>query len=151
MLATDSCRRDFALDTIGRLHASASDAFRSELTPDERQMADNLAKHFADADPQAQLDTLTRLNDSMTEDDVRAIEFHYDITEWMCALESWFNFRLTNDPSHIASIAINMVNSIDQTLDDDPDGYSINNMLGDPKMVAEYERQQRLLVPPQSP
>jgi hypothetical protein len=82
----------------------------------------------------------------MTAEDVRAIRFHPDITEWMCAVANWVAYLTSGDPSAVARLAINMVNSIDYAIGGDTDEYSTRNMLGSPMMQAEYERQERLLV-----
>jgi hypothetical protein len=143
--ASDSSRRIFALDTLARLHASAADALVAELTPEEYHLAAYLNRNAAHDDPRALTEKLITLDAMMTADPVRAIEFHPDITEWMCALDHWIAYLTSGDSSAIARLAINMVNSIDYAIGGDTEEYSGENMLGAPAMRDEYERQRRLL------
>jgi hypothetical protein len=83
----------------------------------------------------------------MVADDVRAIEFHPALTELLCAVDSFIQYRRDGEPSHVADIARNAVNNVDYHIGGDSGDYSIENMLGSPLMVAEFERMQRLLVP----
>ena len=145
--ATEPARRSFAIDTITRLFAGATGPLSEQLTPEEHNLAQRLADGFADGDPQSLKDTLDRLNDSMTLDEVRAIEFHPAITEWMCAIDNWIGYRQSGNPRAIAGVAINMVNAIDYENDGQAEGYSIDNILGARAMRVEYERQQRMLAP----
>lgn len=62
------------------------------------------------------------------------------------AVDSWADYRLTSHPVYIAHIAINMVNAVDYDIGGDTAEYSVDNMLGAPEMVAEYNRQRRMLV-----
>lgn len=139
--ASDLSRRRFALDTISRLHAMANDAISTQLTPEERELADYLNNNVADSDPQTISQKLDALNGRMTTDPIRAIEFRPSITEWMCAIDNWIAYLASGDPSAIAELAVNMVNSINYTI-----GCDIKNMLGSPEMQTEHERQKRLLV-----
>ena len=86
------------------------------------------------------------LDDSQCRDPIRAIEFNPKVTELVCAAGSWADYRITNDPVHVAHIAINMVNVVDYEIGDQASEYSTENMLGAPEMVAEHDRQQRMLV-----
>jgi hypothetical protein len=94
--------------------------------------------------------TLAKLNHSMCRDPVRAIEFHADITELLCAFDHWIGYRRSGDAHLIARLAINRVNSVDYAIGGDVEAYSVDNMLGAPTMAAEFQRQQRILVPPRA-
>jgi len=143
--ASDAARRRFAIDNITRLHSSAMPALQAELTPSEFELAEKLSETFADGDAVTLAPILNALNDSMTADDVRAIEFHANITEWMCAIDHWINYLLTLKPQEIAALAMNMVNSVDYAIGGDVGGYSIENVLASPLMQAEHERQRKYL------
>jgi hypothetical protein len=146
--ASESARRSFAIDTITRLFAGAAGPLSLQLTPDEHNLAQRLAEGFADGDLQSLKDMLNRLSDSMTLDEVRAIEFDPAITEWMSAIDNWIGYRQSGDPKAIAGVAINLVNAIDYEIEGRAEGYSIDNILGAQAMRVEYERQQRMLEPP---
>lgn len=144
--ATASARRAFALDTIGRLHAGAQSAISDEFTESERLL---LAEIVAGVErlPAAELKRKVReLNDRQCQDPVRAIEFNPKATDFICALDSWADYRLTNDLRHVVQIAISMVNAIDYDIEGFAAGYSIDNMLGAPEMAAEHRRQRRMLI-----
>lgn len=146
LAASDDQRRRFALETISLLHDSAALALREELSETERQLHERLAVDL-ERGPLDQLCSDSQcLAESMVLDPVRAIEFHPHLTEYLAAVESWLLFRQTDDPIHIAAIACNRVNTIDHDIGGDVGGYSIHNVLGAAEMVAEYERQQRLLA-----
>jgi hypothetical protein len=146
--ATDAARFHFALDTIGLLRRSAQAAVLTELTEAERGA---LAEILADVE-RGSLDglrpRLQKLIDSLCRNDVRAIEFHPDITELLCAIDSLLDYANSKNPGCIGRIAISMVNSIDHTIGGDSEGYSIHDMMAAEQMRSEYARQKGLLVCP---
>ena len=81
------------------------------------------------------------LNDSQCRDPVRAIEFNPKVTELVCAVDNWADYRITNDPVCVGHIAINMVNAVDYEIGGETGDYSIQNMLGAPEMLEEHHRQ----------
>jgi hypothetical protein len=145
--ASDEARRRFALDTIGLLHQSAQEPARRELTTEEQRLLSTLLQGVEVRLPDELAGALDELNNSMCLDPVRAIEFHPDITELLCAIDNWIEYRRSGDPRHIARLGINRVNSVDYAIGGDIGEYSVNNMRGASEMVAEFQRQQRLLVP----
>jgi hypothetical protein len=72
-------------------------------------------------------------------DEMRAV--HPQIICLLSALTCWSGYRQCSDPRLIADIAIQMVNCLDYDNEID-----IKNVLGSPQMVAEIERQRRLLT-----
>ncbi len=144
--ASASARQAFALDTIGRLHASAESAIGDEFTEFERLLLGEIVAGVETLSADELKRKVQELNDRQCRDSVRAIEFNPKTTELICALDSWADYRLTNDPAHVAHIAINMVNAVDYDIGGDTAEYSTNNMLGAPEMVAEHHRQRRMLV-----
>jgi hypothetical protein len=142
----EACRR-FALDTIGLLYRAAEAPAQQELSDEERLRLAALVGGV-EASPPDELDgALAALNDSMCRDPVRAIEFHPDLTELLCAIDHWLGYRRSGDPHQIACLAVNRVNSVDYALRGAGAAYSAGDMLGAAEMVAEARRQQRLLSP----
>lgn len=144
--ASASARRAFALDTIGRLHASAESAIGDEFTECESLLLDEIVTGVESLSAAELKRKVAELNDSQCRDAVRAIEFNPKSTYFVCALDSWADYRLTNDPAHVAQIAISMVNAIDYDIEGDAAEYSTDNMLGAPEMAAEHRRQRRMLL-----
>jgi hypothetical protein len=145
--ATPERRRRFALDTIGLLYQAADAPARGELNGEELRQFAALMEGVEISPPDVLAGVLASLNESMCRDPVRAIEFHPDITELLCAIDHWIGYRRSGDPHRIAGLAINRVNSVDYAIGGDVGEYSTDNMLGAAKMVAEVQRQQRLLIP----
>ena len=145
--ASEVARRGFAIDTIVRLHQSASDAIRNEYTEPERSLLASILDGLESTSADVLKLKLKQLTESLERDSVRAIEFRPDVTELLCAIDSWLDYRLSCDPHFIGAIAINMVNSIDYAIGGEIGDYSINNVFGAPAMVAEHQRQERMLAP----
>jgi hypothetical protein len=144
--ASDSGRRAFALDTIGRLHAAAEIAIGEEFTEAERFLLGEILTGVESLPPAVLKQKVKDLDESQCRDPIRAIEFNPKVTELVCALESWADYQITNDPVHVGHIAIYMVNAVDYDIAGHTAEYSTDNMLGAPEMVAEHHRQKRLFV-----
>ena len=145
-LASEHSRIRFARDTIQLLHDAARKAISEQLTEAEK-IALVMVLTAVENDLYSEAhEQLHALNDSMCKDEVRAIEFHPDLTELLCAIDNLSDYMLGKDPNCIARIAINMVNSIDFAIGGVTPSYSIDNMLGVSEMQQEYERQKRILV-----
>jgi len=144
--SSETARHHFAHDTIRRLHQSAVEAISKELTDSERRLLTELLAGLDSQPAEGLKAKLNDLTDSMCRDPVRAIEFHADITELLCAIDSWIDYRRTADAEHIFGIAIAMVNSVDYAIGGDTADYSVKNMLGASEMREEFERQQHLLM-----
>jgi hypothetical protein len=147
--ASEPARSSFALDTIDRLHASTLDAIRDEFTEAERLRLNEILEGL-DRQPAVLLkQKLKELNDILCRDPIRAIEFNPKSTELLCAIDNWLDYRITRDPECVGHIAINMVNVVDYEIGEAVGDYSTENMLGAPEMVAEHQRQQRMLAGPE--
>lgn len=144
--ASNEARREFALDTIARLHASAETAIGEEFTGAERLLLGDVLAGLEIFPPAVLKQKVQDLSDSQCQDEIRAIEFNPKVTDLVIALDSWANYRITNDPVHIAAIAIIMVNAVDYDFGGHTSEYSAENMLGSPEMAAEHNRQKRMLV-----
>jgi hypothetical protein len=145
--ATPEARRHFALDTIRLLYQSADAPAREQLTDEEQRLLSALMEGVEARPPDELAGVLEALNGSMDRDPVRAVEFHPDITELLCAIDHWIGYRRSGNPHLIACLAVNRVDSVDYAIGGDVGAYSVKNMLGAPEMVAEAHRQQRLLLP----
>jgi hypothetical protein len=146
--ATNASRLRFALDTIGLLGRSAEAAIEAQMSEAERGALAEIMAGVETGSAGGLRPKLEELTNSLCKDEVRAIEFHPDITELLCALDSFLEYADTKDPKLIGRIALNMVNSIDHAIVGDSKGYSIDNMMGANEMRNEYERQKALLVGP---
>ena len=143
-----SARQAFALDTIARLHASAESAIREEFTESERTLLGEIVAGLESLPAALLKRKIQELDDSQCRDEIRAQEFNPKVTQFVAALDSWADYRITKDPLAVAGIAINMVNAVDYDIDigGRTSEYSTDNMLGAPEMLAEHHRQKRMLV-----
>ena len=151
----ESCRR-FAADSIARLAESASEAIKTDLTAAEQHLMSELLRTFMNGQPDVLAKTLKELVYSTGEDEVRAIELSPTLTALMCAISNWIDYLRTPSPASIVRLAINASDGVDYEIafsnvsygvGSDSKAYSIRNMLGDPRMVEEIQRQERLLSP----
>jgi hypothetical protein len=143
--AREPARRAFALDTISRLYAAAESAIRDEFTESERLLLNEIVAGIESLTAVSLKRKVKDLDDSQCRDPIRGIEFNPKLTQLVCALDSWADYRFTSDPVYVAHIAINMVNAVDYDIAGAAGEYSVENMLGAPEMVAEYHRQQEML------
>lgn len=138
--ASVPARREFALETIRHIHHAAAALVKEEFNKCEQQLlAKSLAEIEADS-PTESLSVLRSLEESTSRDEVRAIEFHPKIIWLLSAIEDWAKYRHSRDPRLIADMAMQMVNCLDCDAEID-----ITNILATPQMVAEIDRQRRLL------
>ena len=145
--ASDAARRTFALETLDLMLPAAEAASEREHWAAERELFLAIASGVGNRAPAELRIWLTALSDSMSSDEVRAIEFDGDLVEYMCAVDHWIEYVGTNDPTHIRNLAINRINCIDFLLEENEGGYSTHNMLGAAEMAAEISRIQRSLTP----
>ena len=139
--ASNEARLRFAKETIALLHQSVAAETPAELTRHEQELLTEILAAI-DGDACEQLRSCFKeLEESTTADDVRAVEFHPDFPELLCAIDYLIEYQAGQDPGRIARIRINRVNSIDWRIDGLPE-----NILSAPEMLAEYERQKRLLL-----
>jgi hypothetical protein len=146
--SSEAARRQFAFETIGSLRRACSDAIRDELTAKEQSMLIEVLAGIERDSTREAVAKLSELDESMGSDPVRAIEFFHGLTELLCAAGNWLEYRRTGDANCIFGIAVNMVNFIDYNIAGRDDEYSNGDMLGAVEMRQEYERQQRVLSPP---
>jgi len=147
--ASDECRVRFALDSLRILQSAVSDLLQEELTDAERQILvrvlDGIGSKPAD-DLKVLLDSLY---ERVTQDEIRAIELDHRLTFMLESLAHYIDFQLTGESDAIGNIGLTMVNLVDYQItmlgDGAPKAYSTSNMFGDRRMVAEFERQKRLL------
>ena len=144
--ASESARQAFALDTIGRLHGAAEGPIHNEFADSERLLLNEILAGLESLPATVLKRKVQELDNSQCRDPLRAIEFHPKVTELVCDVDNWADYRITNDPVCVAHIAINMVNAVDYEIGGETGEYSIENMLGAPEMVAEHHRQKRMLV-----
>ncbi len=144
--ASPAACRFFALDTLSRLDSCAREAISEEFTEGEKALLDEVLGGLEQKPAEILKQKFQNLDDSLHRDAIRAIEFDPKITDLLCAIDNWLAYRSTSDPEHIAHIAINMVNAIDYDIVGTVGGYSIENVLAAPEMLAEHERQWRLLA-----
>lgn len=139
-------RLRFALDSVALLRASAKSAIESELNDTEQHVLIRLLDNLANEPVDRIRPVFRSLDESMTSDPVRAIEFDPSLTDLLCAIEALLDYRETGAPACIEAIAIHRVNSIDYTIGGQSEEYSIDNVLGAPEMQQEYRRQEQLLL-----
>lgn len=147
--ATPGAQRRFALDTIALLRQRAEDVIIADLSRSERAAFFTILNSIDDRPIQELATSFKSFHDGISTDEFRATEFHHELIDLFCAVDAFIGYRLHQDPKHILRIALSGVNSIDYliTMRDEPKiGYSIRDMFASPKMVEEYERQQRLLA-----
>jgi len=144
--ATGEGRRSFALDTIAFLRISAAPSIDSELTDAERTPLIHILDSLESEDLDTMRAVFNRLNESMSGDPVRAIEFDPHLTDLLCAVDAWLDYRKTGAPKCIEAIAVHRVNSLDYDISGQAEGYSIDNMLAAAEMRDEYERQRQMLI-----
>ena len=149
--APADARYRFVIDSIRRMAESSADAVESEMSPPEQVLMSGLLGGLEDRSPDQLTSALTALTDSMSKDPVsgiestRGIEFRPDLVQLLDAIDRYVQYRQTGDPSFVAAVAINMVNSLDYHSDEDGD-YPSEDILASPAMASEFARVQRLLA-----
>jgi hypothetical protein len=144
--ASEVARRSFALDTIQRLHATALPVIEVEFTESERLRLEEILANL-DREPAPMLKKkLHELHDEQCVDPVRAIEFNHLSTDLICAIDNWLDYRITGNPESVVGVAMDMVNAIDFETDEVTHESLSENMFAAPEMVAEHQRQKRMLV-----
>ena len=139
--ATNEARFRFAKETIALLHQSIAEEIAAELTRPEQELLTEILAAIEGDECEKLRSHFKELQESTTADDVRAVEFHPDFAELLCAIDHLIEYQASKDPGRIARIGINLVNSIDWRIDGLPE-----NILSAPEMLDEYERQKRLLL-----
>ncbi len=145
LAASPAAGREFAIETVGQLARWAAAAIQTELSPAEHALVKDILANLETRPTGELAGQLEALHASMCADDVRAIEFHPILTQLICAVDSFIRFRSTGDLREIADIAIYAVNCVDYRIGGHDGAYSTDNMLGSPLMIAEFERQRRIL------
>lgn len=143
--ATHVARLAFAADSIRILREKSASASADELVDREKVLLNVVLADLFDGEPMATQSVLDELLQTMTSDELRAVEFDPDITELLCVADAILKYRASGDPKEIVRIGISVINSVDHAIGGDSASYSIGNMLGDPRMVGEIARQRRIL------
>jgi hypothetical protein len=146
--ATEEARIRFARETITLLRSAAAPALATELSASEQELLSEIVAFAERGSAEGLRPKLKQLTDQLCSDEVRAVEFHPDVTELLCAIDNLIAYSEMRDPRCIGRVAINMVNSIDHAIGGDSNEYSIGNMLAAEPMRREYERQKSLLTTP---
>src|SRR5215813_228053 len=97
--ASESARKAFALDTINRLYVSAEHLIRDEFTESERLLLSEIVASLESLPAAVLKEKVRELDGSHP---IRAIEFNPKVTELVCAVDSWADYRISNDPVHVA-------------------------------------------------
>ncbi|MBD2327227.1 hypothetical protein [Alkalinema sp. FACHB-956] len=136
----------FSLESIEILRLASAEAIEAELEDSERDLLNDILRKFECGSVEEVRSHLDALDVSMTEDDVRASEFSCELVELLVCIESFLQYRVTQSADQIFDLCISMINWADYNTNSDE--YSLDNMLGDPTMRAEIERQKRCLGRP---
>ncbi|MGI0490180.1 hypothetical protein ACN4EG_00095 [Alkalinema pantanalense CENA528] len=133
----------FSLESIEILHLASTKAIEAELEDSEQDFLNEILLNIEHRPVEEVRSHLDALAISMTEDDVRAVEFSCELVELLACIESFLQYRVTQSADQIFDLCISMINWADYNTNSDE--YSLDNMLGDPTMRAEIERQRRRL------
>jgi hypothetical protein len=131
------------VETIRSLHQSALVAIEEQLKDEEQVLVGEIVAGL-EGDSDQLRDKLDELDDLMYQSD-RKIQYLPDLTEFLCAIAHWLDYRGSGNPAYIAAIGLNMINSIDYAVSGQVDGYSMSDLLAASQMAQEVERQQVLL------
>src|SRR4051794_2705229 len=96
--ASVPARREFALETIRHIHDSAAALLKEEFNQFEQQ---SLAKLLAEIEADLPTESpcvLRSLEESMSRDEIRAIEFHPKTLCLLSAIDDWARYRRSADP-----------------------------------------------------
>ena len=145
--ATPAARLRFGLDTVTLLQGRAGHAIAAQLSASERASLLEILGHLESRPANDLAAGFGAFLKTFKADDVRSTEFHQDLIELLCAVDGFISYRCAGDPAQVVRIAISAINSVDYHIEGRAGAYSVDNMLGSPQMVAEYERQQLLLAP----
>lgn len=156
--ASEKARYQFAQDTIKLLRRSGAETLSELLPQDSQELVNDIITKL---DVESTVDLKKKLKrlisvrvaehvdgDPSEFDKIEPLdghEIHPDITELLCAVDNWLEYRATRNPYFIERIAINMVNSLDYYIGGDSGEYSTDNFLGEPAMREEFHRQEHFL------
>lgn len=143
--ASEPSRLSFACETIGALQFEARGAIANELTGEERSIIQSIVDGLEGSaeDMAERLDILESL---LYADSSRKVRYIPSLTEFLCSLAHFLDYKKTQNPAYIAAIGLNMINVIDYAVSGQIDGYSISDILQAEDMCAEIQRQERLLI-----
>jgi hypothetical protein len=144
----DDCIQ-FAIESIEILRAACDEAIEEELDDSERDLLNDILLKLEHEPAQEVLLQFNILDATQIEDDVRASEFSNELIELHVCIASFLQYRITQSADQIFDLCISMINWVDYLISCDESGdesdYFTDNMLGDPRMLEEIERQRRLL------
>ncbi len=133
--ASDSSCHALGNYVIERIRELSRDYIFDELTCDEKKLLDRVFSSVFEA---SEFDTqsLKELDERMTSDEIRAIEFNPIITQLTCALDNYSNYESSGDRVFIYEAALNLINCADYNSSDP--SYSHDSILSDLNLNREY-------------
>ncbi|MDZ4835406.1 MAG: hypothetical protein SGJ27_16635 [Candidatus Melainabacteria bacterium] len=143
--AAEDSRLSFACETVRALNIEARGAIQNELTARERQLIASIVDGL-EGNPDLMRENLEELETLLYEDQDRKVRYIPSLTEFLCSIAHFLDYRDSSNPAYIAAIGLNIINVIDYAVSGQVDGYSIADILVSEDMRAEIERQERLLM-----
>lgn len=143
--AADDSRVSFACETVRALSIEARGAIQNELYPEERALVEAIVDGL-EGDPEVLREKLDELEAQLYADQTRKVRYIPSLTEFLCSIAHFLDYRSSANPAYIAAIGLNIINVIDYAVSGQVEGYSIADILVSEDMRAEIDRQERLLM-----
>lgn len=143
--AAEDSRLSFACETVRALNIEARGAIQNELTARERVLISSIVEGL-EGNPDVLRENLEELETLLYEDQTRKVRYIPSLTEFLCSIAHFLDYRDSSNPAYIAAIGLNIINVIDYAVSGQVEGYSIADILVSEDMRAEIERQERLLM-----
>lgn len=143
--AAEDSRLSFACETVRALSIEARGAIQNELTDRERELVEGIVNGL-EGDPEVLREHLEELEGLLYQDQTRKVRYIPSLTEFLCAIAHFLDYRTSTNPAYIAAIGLNIINVIDYAVSGQVEGYSIADILVSEDMRAEIDRQERLLM-----
>lgn len=135
----------FACETVRALNIEARGAIQNELFPEERELVEAIVDGL-EGDPEVLREKLEELEALLYQDQSRKVRYIPSLTEFLCSIAHFLDYRGSSNPAYIAAIGLNIINVIDYAVSGQVEGYSIADILVSEDMRAEIDRQERLLM-----
>ncbi len=143
--AAEDSRVSFACETVRALSIEARGAIQNELYPEERALVKAIVDGL-EGDPEVLREKLEELEAQLYVDQDRKVRYIPSLTEFLCSIAHFLDYRRSANPAYIAAIGLNIINVIDYAVSGQVEGYSIADILVSEDMRAEIDRQERLLM-----
>jgi hypothetical protein len=143
--AAEDSRISFACETVRALNIEARGAIQNELTERERELISSIVDGL-EGSAEVLRSSLEELEELLYEDSERKVRYIPSLTEFLCSIAHFLDYRESSNPAYIAAIGLNIINVIDYAVSGQVDGYSIADILVSEDMRAEIDRQERLLM-----